>query len=548
MLFGLVLVVALSAYLRLSGITWGTNSGYGHYLNFHPDEFISIRGMSPISFREGKLEAPEAYFEGTFNYYLWAVPRMLHDVNAGKGPASRPKFINSQFQFILLSGRLMTVAFDLATLILLFAIIRNLTNQGLPALIGALLYGVIPMQVIYSHFMRTYTLSNLLCVLVIWLSLKALTHRNWWLFVITGAVAGLGAATRYPSALVLSVPCTLLLLEGQASNETWRDRIGKFLIQPPLWLLVSGFVLGLFAGEPMLFLKFRTVADAILLEASQYAPAGRENPFDLSPLWKYICVLIPFATYPLLWLLIYVSTFYVVFRRSLWPTVIPLLAFVALYTYSMAKGYLASYSRLTMLVMPVLCIFVGLACGEIFPRLARRPLAFRLVIIVVFLIILPSVVFDVAYDQAMKRQDVRQQLRGDMRELLRDRSATTIAVSENGCYFYTAMPAVFPLRSSNVTVEVEKSLVTPADFLVMGFERPIPDNLRNSTIRRVESGGAFRFLKAFSRPPTLFGTTLNWSKFPQDMTYPFPTILLFCRTKPDKGVETTDGTRSIPPR
>ena len=153
-----------------------------------------------------------------------------------------------------------------------------------------------------------------------------------------------------------------------------------------------------------------------------------------------------------------------------------------------------------------------------------------------------------AYDQAMKSRDVRQQLRGDMRELVRDRSATTIAVSENGCYFYTAMPAVFPLRSSNVTVEVEKSVVTPADFLVMGFERPIPENLRNSTIRRVESGGVFRFLKAFSRPPTLFGTTLNWSKFPQDMTYPFPTILLFCRTKPDKGVETTDGTGSVPPR
>src|SRR5689334_12061477 len=44
----LLLIVGLSGYLRLSGITWGMNSGYGHYLNFQPDEYISIRGMLPI--------------------------------------------------------------------------------------------------------------------------------------------------------------------------------------------------------------------------------------------------------------------------------------------------------------------------------------------------------------------------------------------------------------------------------------------------------------------------------------------------------------------
>ena len=56
----------------------------------------------------------------------------------------------------------MSVAFDLATLVLLFAVIREMTGQPLGAFFGALLYGVFPMQVIYSHFMRTYTLANLL--------------------------------------------------------------------------------------------------------------------------------------------------------------------------------------------------------------------------------------------------------------------------------------------------------------------------------------------------------------------------------------------------
>jgi len=546
-LLGLVVVVGLSAYLRLSGITWGIKSvagirlessegkpGYGHYLSFHPDEFISIRGMSPIRLLRGKLQAPDAYFEGTFNYYLWALPRMLYDLHDEEGAVARRKLAGGEITFILLSGRLLSVAFDVTTLILLFAIICEMTNQGLPALLGALLYGVFPIQVIYSHFMRTYALANLLCVLVIWLSLKALKHRHWLLFVITGVAAGLAAATRYPAGFVLSVPCALILFQRQATKEPWRQRFGTsfvYLLSGPLWLLASGFVLGFFVGEPMLFLDFRSVVDAILFEASHYAPPGARKPFDLTPIWKYIFLLIPYATYPVLWLLIYVSTIYVILRPSLWSTVIPLWVFAMLYTYSMAKGYVDHFARLTMLLMPLLCIFVGLAWGELFPKIVKRPLAFIVAVIMVSLI-LPTIVFDWAYGQAMKLRDVRELLRNDMRDLIKDRSATTIAVSEHGGYggyFYTAMPAVVPLKSksNNVAVQLESSLGTPADFLVIGFEGPLTEDSRDSTIRKVETGGTFRFMKAYSRAPTIFGKRFDLSKFPSDMTYPFPTILLF---------------------
>jgi len=84
-------------------------------------------------------------------------------------------------------------------------------------------------------------------------------------------------------------------------------------------------------------------------------------------------------------------------------------------------------------------------------------------------------------------------------------------VSEYGCYFYTAMPAILPLKSksNNVAVQLESSVVTPADFLVMGFERPLAENSREATIRKVESGGTFRFMKAYSRVPTIFGKPVD---------------------------------------
>jgi dolichyl-phosphate-mannose-protein mannosyltransferase len=539
--FGLLLVVGLSAYLRLYGITWASDAGYGHYLNYQPDEFISIRGMLPINLLAGQLRAPDAYFEGTFNYYLWALPRTLRALCGGSPGSVEENVPGNQVKFILLSGRLMSVAFDLVTLVLLFAVINEITGQALAALIGALFYGVFPMQVIYSHFMRTHLLSNLLCVLVIWLSMKALKHRRSWLFVITGAVAGLATATRYPACVVLSVPCFFILFQGSSDHGSWRRRFKEsiaYLLSGPVWLLASGFVIGLFIGWPMLFLDFRSVVREISFAMSYYgkfAPSGAQDLFNLGPIWKYLSVLIPYATYPVLWLPIYLSTLYVISRRPLWPVVVPLCLFAALYTYPMAKGYLIYIARQVMLLLPVFCVFVGLAFAEMFPKLIKRPLLFSLVLVLTVLFIVPSVLFDWAYGRSMSRPDVRDLLRKDLAELINKRSSPiTIDVMDHGPYFYTVMPAVFPLKSEHAAVRLERSLNTSADFFVVGRPTPLAENWHELVTRRVEGGGALALVEFYNQAPTVFGKTFNLSNFPPDMTYPFPRLLLFRKvTKPE---------------
>jgi len=527
----LLLIVGLSAYLRLSGITWGMESGYGHYLNFQPDEYISIRGMLPITLPAGKLRAPDAYFEGTFNYYLWTVPETLRALFDGKRPLPQENTQSNKAKFILLSGRLMTVTFDLATLILLFVVIAEMTGQYLGALFGALLYGIFPMQVIYSHFMRTHVLSNLLCVVVIWLSFKVSQHRRRWLLVVTGMVAGLAATTRYPVGILLSVPCLFILFQNNRTSAPWPRRLGNAivdLLSGPLWLLVGGFVIGVFLGEPTLVVDFRKVIAEIAFQRSHYGPPpGAQNLFNLTPLWTYFSVLIPYATYPFLWLLLYFSALYVIFRRSFHPIIIPLWLFVLLYSYPMAKSYINLFSRQVMILLPTFCIFAGLAFQDILPRLLKRRVLFVLVTTLIALVIIPTMLFDFAYGRAMQRRDVREIARADMRQMIKRRSGTTVGVSESGCYFYTAMPAIVPLKNGNVAVRLQSSFTEPADFLVMGFERPLTKNSREAAIREVENGKTFRFLTDYNRAPSLFGKRLDLSNFPPDMTYPFPTILLF---------------------
>src|SRR5205814_3631074 len=101
--------------------------GAGHYLKFHADGFISIRGILPIELRTGKLKAPDAYFEGTFNYYLWAVPKTFYELRSHARLVIDQNMPAGQFKVLLLSGRLMSVVFDLLTVLLLFLIVREVT-------------------------------------------------------------------------------------------------------------------------------------------------------------------------------------------------------------------------------------------------------------------------------------------------------------------------------------------------------------------------------------------------------------------------------------
>ncbi|PYI49707.1 MAG: hypothetical protein DMF10_00820, partial [Verrucomicrobia bacterium] len=165
-------VLLLAGYLRIAGLTWGLNSGYGHDLNFQPDEFVSLRGVLQIDLFSGHIKAPEAYFEGTFNYYLWALPEAVLKLAANASTDLSDSTNRKGHADLLYICRWMSVLLDLCTIVVVFAAIREATQKFYPPLVGALCYTVIPIQMIYAHFMRTHILSNLLCALVIWMSLR----------------------------------------------------------------------------------------------------------------------------------------------------------------------------------------------------------------------------------------------------------------------------------------------------------------------------------------------------------------------------------------
>ena len=529
----LLAVLVLASYLRITGLDWGLTSGYGSTRNFHPDEFYSLRGVLQIDLLKGRLEAPAAYFEGTFNYYLWAVPKAALKLLGKSEALSDASRYGENHGDLLHLCRWMSVFFDVCTVIVVFFAIEVGTQQFYPSLLGALCYAVLPMQVIYAHFMRPHVLTNLLCSLVILLSLKIQSRPTWWMLLGAGFISGLGAATRYPVAIIAIIPCLYFLLarrvDSDGREKKFFDRVKAF-VSRSLWLIVVGFAAGLFIGHPELFLDSRRVIAAITRETMKYASLQEFNAnklLNLSLIWQYISYLIPFAMYPFLWLLPYCAILYLVFRRKLYSRSLPILIFSTLYLYSIAKGYLgqANFARVTMLLFPGFCILVGLTYGDLLRLLKKQRMSAILLTIVTVLVIAPSVVFDAAYAHAMEQKDVRSALREDLNKMIAT-SPATIAVSRFGPWFYTVMPAVEPLKSKSVTVQLQEA-DQPADFFLVGFTGPIDPTQIEAMIRRIEQQGNFKYERTYNVPPKILERQFQLARFPPDMTYPFPTILLF---------------------
>jgi hypothetical protein len=525
-------LLLLAAYLRIIGLAWGLNSGYGHDQNFQPDEFVSLRGVLQLDLPAGHIKAPGAYFEGTFNYYLWAVPQAVLKISSNKDVHFAGPTPVKEISELLYICRWMSVLFDLCTIVIVFLAIREATQSFYPSLLGALCYAVLPMQVIYAHFMRTHILSNLLCALVIWLSLKLRKSQPWQLLLSIGLISGLGGATRYPAGIIVVIPCLYLLFRGDDKCPNSRTRLAehvKDLLAGQVWLIGLGFGIGLFLGHPMLFFDPASVIKAITGETLKYASLQQFSPsqlVNLSVVWRYITYLIPFAMYPLLWLVFYCAILYLLFRHSLYSLSVPILIFSLLYLYFMGKGYLGPYAaRATMLLFPGFCVLVGIVCSDLQLRLRNKQILAVVSSGAILLFLGPSIVFDMAYVRAMRQKDARQVIRQDLQKAIGEARAT-IGVSRLGPYFYTVMSAARPLNSEKVAVQLQDPGQN-ADFFVVGFPSQVEPGEVNDMVRQVEAQGNFKYEKSYSVPVKIFGHEFSLVRFPLDMTYPFPTILLF---------------------
>jgi len=178
-----------------------------------------------------------------------------------------------------------------------------------------------------------------------------------------------------------------------------------------------------------------------------------------------------------------------------------------------------------MVLFPGFCVLLGIAWADLQLKMKDNR-AVGILLTCAFLLVLgPSVAFDAAYGCAMREKDSREVLRGDLQKSIGD-APVTIGILQLGTYFYTAMPAAKPLASEKVTVRLQNP-DEDANFFLVGLPTQIEPAQMNAIVRQVEAQGKFTYERSYRVPIRVFGHEFNLTRFPQDMTYPFPTILLF---------------------
>jgi YYY domain-containing protein len=166
----LVLALAGGAYLRLVGVNWDENQ------HMHPDErFLSL------------VQAAITPVEG-FEEYFNTETSPLNPANRGYPffvYGTLPIFIirylgeilgQTDYHRITIVGRYVSALFDLATVLLVFAIGRRLYDRWVGVL-GALFYALAVLPIQLSHYMTVDTATNTFAYLAVYAGVWALTRN-----------------------------------------------------------------------------------------------------------------------------------------------------------------------------------------------------------------------------------------------------------------------------------------------------------------------------------------------------------------------------------
>lgn len=534
--FLFAVVFLIGAYLRFAGITWGIPTVELPFAPLHPDEVWAMSVLQEVSVETGDFNPESGHREGTAAYFLWSVTAYglkamgIIDVTPHQGQP-----YDSNYSKVLLAGRIVVIVFDLLSAILIFLTVQNITNSFSSAILAFLVFLITPFEVIYCHYMRTHVLSNFFIALTSYLSFLLYTKEQKKYYLAIGFSVGLGFATRYPTIAIIVIPIGVYCCKEDLLNSMFTRNFAKLFRSRHLWacgLFGIGFAVGTFIGLPFIFLDFNSAKPHILVQASYIAPGEFQfsGLLNLSRIWTYVSYIIPYGTLPGLWILYYTSVLYLLFCPKVYRYFAPILFFVALYLYSMGKGYFpsAAFIRTIIPLFPAFAICVGLAYWEISEHLRLKQSFGHLMRAAIFVIVLLSGMYDFAYVNAML-QDPRLQL---TKFIQNDWMSNTVRVGifKHPLNYFVVKPVLASSSSPIVSFVEQESFCDKSktvDYLVLNALEVNENSLLKSNQRALRESGQFIHVKDFTPHLEFAGIDFDFKKNPHDLSYPIPSIDLW---------------------
>lgn len=535
----LAAVVLLALGLRVTAIDWGVPTPELQCGSFHPDEPQAMTALGQMNIAKGDLEPEGAVIEGTFTHYLWLIEahvlRAFGVITAL--PHSFGKF-DKNYSTMLVAGRMLTVFFDVAAIILLAIVVFRITASSIAAMCSALMLAVAPFEVISAHFMRPHIIVNCMLVIMMMLSFRMYVTRHLWRHIVAaGMLAGLAAAARYPSGIMVVLPVAVLVFRAQVLRRhgACDNADLRIPLLPALGLMAGMCVVGFFIGDPYFFLNFSHAREGLAYQAL-FVPKSTTTLagiLDSERMWAYVSYLLPAGTKPFLWAVWYAAVAFLAFIPRHYRYTIPLCVLAILYGYPMIKGYAdPMFVRPMLFLFPIFAFAVGLAVQELGDRAPRVVSA--LAVIIVAIAAAASVAYSIAYLDGMRRDPrvaVHRYLESDARSQL---SIGYYSLGWPDWYIFD--PLVKNLANKQATVFVPPFATGSfPDYIILAYVDDFPNTMcgfgwTTDHSAALLAGGRYFVEKEFVIRRTFLGFDFTDTHPPADLAYPFPQYYLLRRT------------------
>lgn len=225
------LITLAAALLRLWGIRWGLPDAL-HRFTYHPDEIFQVGAML-------RLDPIRLQFDpGFYNY-----PSFYMNLGSVAMQTCRGYGVVIDDGTAYLIARLVVVGMAVVTIPVVYGAAAKLYGRA-PALLAALIFAIIPLHVVHSHFATVDVPATLWVAAALLGAALILSKPTLKVAVFAGVMAGFAAATKYNAALSLVPVIVAHLLPEE--DKSWRRKI----LDGRLWASIVAFAVGFIVATP----------------------------------------------------------------------------------------------------------------------------------------------------------------------------------------------------------------------------------------------------------------------------------------------------------
>ena len=187
--------------------------------------------------------------------------RSIHEVATANHSVRGEVARTASHPRIVMWARSVSTVFSLLLILLTYLVARRVSAKPWVAGVAALLVAITPPLIEDSEKVGVDTLMAAMCLLTVWLSLRAMEQPTVARAALAGLAAGLAVSSKYNAAPVVLVPVLAVLLSGRRSAGALAAAVG---------LPAVGFA----AGTPYAVINLPGFLDGMAYQVNYYAVRG----------------------------------------------------------------------------------------------------------------------------------------------------------------------------------------------------------------------------------------------------------------------------------